>query len=593
MSKRRLGRGARTSLHALRSTPLLVLPLAFLALFYAWPLGAVVARSLAPEGAPDLGPGLAVLGRASTWSVIGFTLWQAALSTIATVLVGLPGAYLIGRYDFAGKRWLRALSGVPFVLPTLVVGAGFSALLGERGVVNQALMSWFGLEAPPVQVLGSLGAIVLGHVFYNTTLIIRLVGDAWARLDPRPLAAARTLGASPARAFWEVTLPLLTPSLSMAALLVFIFDVASFGVILILGGPRFATLETEIYRQAMSLFNLPGAAVLTLIQLVLTLGLAVAYNQLTTVGARRGLDGGVTGARPRLRPIRGVAAWAALIFTLAVVFGLMGAPLLALVGRSLIGPDGLTFTAYTELFVNRRASAFYVAPAQALLNSLGVAGVTALIALALGLPTAYVLHRPGRAARALDAALILPLGTSAVSLGLGFLLAFSRAPVDWRSEPWLLPVAHALIAFPFTVRSLLPAWRGVRPRLRQAAAVLGANPWAVVREIDLPLISRAVVVAGAFAFAVSLGEFGATALLTRPEFPTLPVAIFTYLGQPGALNYGQALAMSTILMVACILAIVVIEGLEGTAEGGPQTVAPDARAAETWREQRMTDAGHR
>ncbi|HRF50687.1 MAG TPA: ABC transporter permease subunit, partial [Anaerolineales bacterium] len=276
----------RSSLLALRSSPLLLTPLLFLALFYAWPLGAILARSLAPEGGLDLGPGLAVLGRASTWSVIGFTLWQATLSTIATVLVGLPGAYLIGRYDFPGKRWLRALSGVPFVLPTLVVGAGFSALLGDRGVVNQTLMSWLGLKAPPVQVLGSLGAIVLGHVFYNTTLIIRLVGDAWARLDPRPLAAARTLGASPAKAFVEVTLPLLAPSLGMATLLVFTFDVASFGVILILGGPRFATLETEIYRQAMSLFNLPGAAVLTLIQLSLTLGLALAYNRLASAAAR-------------------------------------------------------------------------------------------------------------------------------------------------------------------------------------------------------------------------------------------------------------------------------------------------------------------
>ena len=148
-------------------------------------------------------------------------------------------------------------------------------------------------------------------------------------------------------------------------------------------------------------------------------------------------------------------------------------------------------------------------------------------------------------------------------MGLGSLLAFNRAPTAWLGATWLLPMAHALIAFPFTVRSLLPAWQGIRPRLRQAAAVLGASPWAVVREIDLPLISRAVIVAGAFAFAISLGEFGATALLTRPDFPTLPVAIFTYLGQPGALNYGQALAMSTILMLICVAAIAVIEGLGG------------------------------
>lgn len=558
----RVERALRSTLHALRAAPLL-LPVAFLAVFYVWPLAAVLTRSLAPDGAIDWAPALAVLNRSATWRVVAFTLGQAVLSTVATVLVGLPGAYLIGRYDFPGKRWLRALSGVPFVLPTLVVGAGFSALLGDRGLANQALMALFGLTTPPIQVLGGLGAIVLGHVFYNTTLIIRLVGDAWARLDPRPLAAARTLGASPARAFWEVTLPLLAPSLGTATLLVFTFDVASFGVILVLGGPQFATLETEIYRQAMSLFNLPGAAVLTLLQLVLTLGLALAYNRLSAAAAQRGLNAGASGARPRLRTLRGMAGRAAMIFTLVIVLGLMGAPLLALVGRSLLSPDGWTFNAYSELFINRRASAFYVTPVQAFVNSLGVAGVTALIALTLGLPAAYVISRGGAIGRGFDAALLLPLGTSAVSLGLGYLLAYSRPPTAWRSEPWLLPIAHALIAFPFTVRSLLPAWQGVRQRLRQVAAVLGANPWVVVREIDLPLISRAVIVAGAFAFAISLGEFGATTLLTRPDFPTLPVVIYNYLGQPGALNYAQALAMSTILMAVCGLAIVVIEGLGG------------------------------
>ena len=563
-------RAYRSMLHAHRSAPLL-LPLLFLALFYAWPLIAILARSLAPGGALDVGPAVTMLERASTWRIVGFTVGQAVLSTIATVIVGLPGAYLIGRYDFPGKRWLRALSGVPFVLPTLVVGAGFSALLGDRGVVNQAFMNAFGLSTPPVQVLGSLGAIVLGHVFYNTTLVIRMVGDTWARLDQRPLAAARTLGASPARAFREVTLPLLAPSLMTAALLVFTFDVASFGVILVLGGPRFATLETEIYRQAINLFNLPGAAVLTLVQLMLTLSLAIIYNRLAAWAARGGLNTGSSGARPRLRPLRGPVAWIVLTVTLIIVVGLMGAPLLALVGRSFVGPDGFSLASYAELFVNRRASAFYVAPAQALLNSLGVASATAVIALAMGLPTAYVISRAGRSAQALDAALLLPLGTSAVSLGLGYLLAFDRPPVAWRTEAWLLPIAHALIAFPFTVRSLLPAWRAIRPRLRQAAAVLGASPATVVREIDLPLISRAVIVAAAFSFAISLGEFGATALLTRPGFPTVPVAIYTYLGQPGALNYGQALAMSTILMLVCAAAIAVIEGLDETADGGPQT----------------------
>ena len=156
---------------------------------------------------------------------------------------------------------------------------------------------------------------------------------------------------------------------------------------------------------------------------------------------------------------------------------------------------------------------------------------------------------------------MLPLCTSAVTLGFGFIVAFNRSPVNLRASPLLLPLAHTLVAFPFVVRSLLPAWRSILPQLRHAAAVLGAGPFLVWREIDLPLVGRAAIVAAAFAFTISLGEFGATALLARPEFPTVPVAIYRYLSQPGALNYGQALALSTILMVFCGAGMLAIESL--------------------------------
>ena len=154
---------------------------------------------------------------------------------------------------------------------------------------------------------------------------------------------------------------------------------------------------------------------------------------------------------------------------------------------------------------------------------------------------------------------MLPLGTSAVTLGLGFILALNTPPLDLRASPWLLPLAHTLVALPFVVRSLTPALRSIRPRLRQAAAVLGATPGRVWREVDLPLAGRAALVAATFAFTISLGEFGATAILARPEQPTMPIVIYRFLGLPGALNFGQALAMGTILMLVCAVGILAIE----------------------------------
>jgi thiamine transport system permease protein len=454
-------------------------------------------------------------------------------------------------------------------MPTLVVAAAFNALLGPRGWVNLGLMALLQLDAPPLEVMNSLGAIVLAHVFYNTTIVVRLVGDFWANLDPRLTSAARVLGASPARAFWHVALPLLAPALLAAALLVFIFDFTSFGVILVLGGPQFATLEVEIYRQAISLFNLPTAAALSLVQLACTLGFTVIYTRLSArVTAPIAL-------RPRAFTQKPLSTWRARLIALAIVGALLSllvAPLAALALRSVtrleaargeraqVAP-GWTLAYYQELFVNRRQAFFYVPPFTAIGNSVGVAAATTLLALALGLPTAFALARGARLAARLDPILMLPLGTSAVTMGFGFLVAFSRPPFDWRTSPLLLPLAHALVAFPFVVRSLLPALRSIRPQLRGAAMTLGASAARVFREVDLPLVGRALFVGGAFAFAISLGEFGATALVSRPEFPTVPVAIYRFLGQPGALNYGQALALSTILMLVCAAGILAIESL--------------------------------
>jgi thiamine transport system permease protein len=541
----------------------------FLALFYFYPLAEILQLSLARAEGNLLAAVGEVLASPIYRSILGFTFYQAGLSTLATLLVGLPGAYLFARFAFRGQNVLRALTAVPFVLPTLVVAAGFNALLGPRGWVNLGLMALFNLETPPVGFINTLGAIVLAHVFYNTTIVLRLVGDYWSRLDPKLTAAARALGASPVRAFREITWPLLAPAVTAAALLVFIFDFTSFGVILVLGGPRFATLETEVYRQTVFLFNLPVAAVLALLQMAITLALTLVYSSLAarvTVPVNLRSQASVRQPLSTWRARLGAGALAALLAALLL------APMLALALRSVVRLEtdvargqvglvepGFTLAYYQELALNRRSTLFFVPPAAAIGNSLATAGTVVVLALTLGLPTAWVLARPGRGARVADALLMLPLGTSAVTLGLGFIVALDTPPLDLRASPLMLPLAHTLVALPFVVRSLAPALRSIRPRLRQAAAVLGASPGRVWREVDLPLVGRAVLVAATFAFTISLGEFGATAILARPERPTVPIVIYRFLGLPGALNFGQAMALSTLLMVVCAVGILAIE----------------------------------
>jgi thiamine transport system permease protein len=208
-------------------------------------------------------------------------------------------------------------------------------------------------------------------------------------------------------------------------------------------------------------------------------------------------------------------------------------------------------------------SLFFTPPLVAIRNSVGFAMVTVLISLLLGTLGAYLLDSGRGTARRLvawlDPLFALPLAASAVTLGFGYLISMNRAPVNLISSPILVPVAHALIAFPFVLRTVLPALRSIRPHFREAAAVLGATPRRVWRSIDVPLLARSLVVGAVFAFTISMGEFGATLFIARADYATIPVVIYRFLSQPGDLNIGRALAMSALLMGVCTISFVLIE----------------------------------
>jgi thiamine transport system permease protein len=544
---------------------LAVPPLAFLGLFFLWPVANILALGIAPDGQLELGSVLETWVQPFVIDIVLFTVALACLSTVLTLLLGLPAAWVFARFDFPGRRVLRALTIVPFVLPTVVVGSAFLALMGPRSPINAIAEVLFGADVPQVRLDGSVGAILVAQVFYNIAVIIRLVGGMWAHIDPRSEEAARMLGASPWRVFREVTLPLLRPAIISAASIVFLFTVTSFGVVLLLGGPRDTTLEVEIYRQTAVLLDLPTAAALTILQMVgvfaLLLASARAQEHLSLQQRLRGA--GETVRRPRGGRERLVVGT---ILTATVLF--MVTPLLVLVERSLGGPEGYGLAAYAGLLEADSRMRLSAAPWQSVVDSLTFAAATTLIAGTLGLFAAVVVgYRRGWLSRSLDALIMLPLGTSAVVVGFGFLVSLDTPPLDLRTSILLIPIAHALIALPFVMRAVIPVIRSIDDRLREAAAVLGASPSRAWREIDGPILARGALVGAGFAFAVSLGEFGATLFIARPDSVTIPVAIFRLLGQPGAFNFATAMALATVLMVLTATAVLLIERLRG---GGPQ-----------------------
>jgi thiamine transport system permease protein len=519
-----------------------VVPLAFVGIFFAWP----VANMIGLGFADGLGGFAEVFQRPRTLRIIALTVGQAALASVICVAIGVPIAHVLYRLRFRGQRLLRALVVVPFVLPTVVVGIAFRTLLRDT----------------PLD--GTFASILLALVFFNIAVVVRTVGATWESLDPRQEEAALVLGASPGRVFATVTLRRLAPSIASAASIIFLFCSTAFGVVLVLGGSMFATIETEIWLLTTQFLDLRAASVLSVTQLLVVVALLIvaARARGRTLAQKRA-------SRPRAIMRSDSAAITVTILTAAA----LTVPLATLLVNSLEVDGALSLGNYAALASTGTRNALVVPVWVALGNSLVTAAAATSIALLIGLTASIVLSRRPRtphARRALevfDGVLMLPLGVSAVTVGFGFLITLNSPPFDLRASPVLVPIAQALVAMPLVVRTILPVLRSVDPRMRESAAVLGASQWRVIRTIDLGVARRPILAATGFAFAVTLGEFGATTFLSRPDRPTLPVTIYRLIGLPGGDNFGMALAASVILAAITVAVIALVERLHGNAVG--------------------------
>lgn len=525
-------------------TLLVVVPAGGLVVFYLWPFGSLLAEAV------DLAAIRTVLGRQRTWSIVWFTTWQAVVSTLITIVLGLAPAWIVARFDFAGRRFLLSLLTAVFVLPTVVMGAAFLALL-------------------PDALDRTVWAVIGAHVVFNLAVVVRTVGTVWEHLPADMEHAAATLGASPFGVFREITLPLIRPAVTAAAAIIFLFTFTSFGVIRVLGAAGTRTIEVEVWRRATQLGQVDQAAVLALIQLVVLGALAVW----SSISARR--HSRAIALRPLARPQRPRTRRQRLVVgvTAGATFTLALTPLVALVVKSLSTPRGWSFTAWTDLASAeiRPGLTIGIDPVDALVNSIQTALWATLFATVTGALASLGIVAAGRAGRVLDAGLLLPIGTSAVTIGFGMLIAFDTPPLDWRSTWWIVPVGHALVAVPFVVRSTLAVLRAVDPQLSSAAATLGAPPIRAWREVVVPHLWRPLAVGAALAAAISLGEFGATSFLSRSGGETLPIAIEQLLGRTGSLLQTKGYALATILAAATIGLVMLVDrtgDLVGTGRDG-------------------------
>lgn len=533
-----------------------LIPPAFLGVFFVYPLLSILDVSLRPAGALDLSGFVRLLSTDYYLGTLLFTVYQAVLSTVFTLLLATPCAFVFARYRFRGKSLLLSLATLPFVLPTVVVALAFATLLGKNGLLNDLMMSLFSLDYAPIQLERTLAMIIIVHVFYNFAVALRIMTSYWSSVGFTVEEAARCLGADE-RALWrEIRLPLIRPAMLSAGALVFIFSFTSFGVILILGGIRFATLEVQIYYQAVNMFNLPLAAALSLVQVFSMLAMMIFYTS-----TQKKLHLAIASSDTIARRARTGFERLGVRSCVALISALLFAPLLALVLRSVLVSGRLDFSNYVSLAEKSRGSLLFIAPLDSVFNSLRFALIAMIAALVLGLIASYLIQRPGQLSRLADPLFMLPLATSAVTLGFGFIIALDEPPLNLRASWVIIPISHSLVALPFVIRSVLPSLRAIPPSLREAAQVLGAKPMERLLTIDLPLLGRGIAVGATFAFTVSMGEFGASLFVAQRESVTIPVVIYRLIGDPGMASYRQSLAMSVVLMLVCAGGFIVIERL--------------------------------
>ncbi len=521
-------------------------------------------------GESPLAVGADLLSSDRRLGIVGFTAYQAFLSMLLSLALGIPLAYLLARYEFPGRRTIRSLTILPFVVPSIMVAVGFVATFGENGTLN-GVLRFLGL--PTVSLMFSLEAILIAHAFYNAPLVARVTTAAWESVDASAIETARSLGASPLRAFRDVVAPQLYPAVLMGGALTFVFTFGTFPIVLALGGIQLATVEVFVYQLVQDL-NYAEAAALAIVELVISLGVLYGYLRYEakhTVRSR--------GARPLPRkPLRPPALTGRELLPRAglAVYGVIAlfvfvSPVASLIYRSIVDPGAGFTLAHYQFLIDRQATgaAFQVQPWPAIRNSLVFAAAALAISLPMGIAVSVLTTRRYRGRKLIDVVAMAPLAVSGIIVGIGLL----RGPVfgfeigTYRitmTGTIAIIAAHAVACYPFVVRTVAPGLESIDRSLLESARALGASRTRALLDVELPLVWPGVVAGAAFALAISMGEFSSTIILaTGTDQYTMPVAIERFIGR----RLGPATAMGVVLLVITSVSFVVIDRLGGESFG--------------------------
>ncbi len=520
-----------------------------LAWLVGWPLLLTLAEALGGPGGWTVRHLAAFAARPDEWLALWRSLWISAASVVLAAAVGVPLAFAFERAEFPGRRLLGAAAALPVALPPLVGVIAFLFLFGESGFATRAVQALLGLPEPPWRLVGP-GAILLVHTYSMYVYFYLFTRAALARSDGALLEAAAALGAGRLRTLLRVTLPLLRPALTAAALLTFMTSLASFSAPYLFGG-AFRVMTTQIVASKLN-----GEDAMAQVETVALAALALCglWGMRRAERAEARFAAGTRGVPPARRRLRGAARWAVGALAVATAVFLL-LPHAVLVLLSLVPPFTWTAEPFPPVLSLSNWGALFASAERLrpIANSLWMATAATAGALLLGLAAALAARRQrGRLAAWLEGLLAIPWALPGTVFAVALAVAMS---VDrpWQGRflligtPAILPLAYLVRSLPLTGRGALAGLRQLDPALEEAAAALGAGTFRRLLRITLPLLRPALAAGAALAFVTALGDFVTSIVLYT--FETRPIAI-EILGSLRLQELGLAAAYGVLLMAA-------------------------------------------
>ena len=500
--------------------------------------------------------------------VLWFTIKQAFLSTVVTALIAIPIAWQLGRYEWRFESVIKAVLTMPFVMPSIIVTMGFLQITGSNGLsLRDDSSTW-------------LPTLIIAHAWFNSALFIRFCEPVLSNIDPNYLDQIRLLpgGNTRLKRIRNLWAPLLFPSVIAASCMTFVFSFTSFALVrwITIGDDSLESMMASIASSAgiqgyMISHNeiILGASLVQFILLASALWLVSSIQQKRQKQIRQSLE--------KIVKSKNKTGW--LVIGPAITFAVF--PLIAvLISSFRIRTTSQTGTHYdwnTSAWNFAFSDNYSLASANdAIFNSLGYATITVLIALPIGWFLSQMIVKVESKnrflARVLDLFVMIPFAVSSVMIGLGVMIGMIKIDPEFFYSLWITPVfAHVMITTPFVVRILISSRRSIKQDYLECAKVLGLNNKERLFKIELPLMKHSIFIAIIFVIAMSLGEFGASWVVTRnSEWTTLPILIDSLKGVPynNSLTIPAACAIASILMIFTIITFTIAEKFRKSNTGG-------------------------